>query len=142
MAIMNVGIAVDYSSDLYKKAQALCEGIEVKFGKDITIPFPMQQVNTGCGTDDCNALRMSVNYRKGGHSFYDGHNYPSSYYLNITPIETTEHGYRCMMFGGGNCTIAECNRNTEKQRGLAAKAVQNELVDIVYKALAYYKIKF
>ena len=56
--IMNVGIAVDYSSDLYKKAQALCEGIEVKFGKDITIPFPMQQVDTGCGTDDCNALRM------------------------------------------------------------------------------------
>ena len=142
MAIMNVGIAVDYSSDLYKKAQALCEGIEVKFGKDITIPFPMQQVDTGCGTDDCNALRMSVNYRKGGHSFYDGHNYPNSYYLNITPIETTENGYRCMMFGGGNCTIAECNRNTEKQRGLAAKAVQNELVDIVYKALAYYKIKF
>lgn len=140
--IMNVGIAVDVSSDLYKKAQALCEGIEVKFGKDITIPFPMQQVDTGCGTDGCNALRMSVNYRKGGHSFYDGHNYPSSYYLNITPIETTENGYRCMMFGGGNCTIAECNRNTEKQRGLAAKAVQNELVDIVYKALAYYKIKF
>lgn len=140
--IMNVGIAVDVSSDLYKKAQAICEGIEVKFGKDITIPFPMQQVDTGCGTDDCNALRMSVNYRKGGHSFYDGHNYPSSYYLNITPIETTENGYRCMMFGGGNCTIAECNRNTEKQRGLAAKAVQAELVDIVYKALAYYKIKF
>lgn len=140
--IMNVGIAVDVSSDLYKKAQALCEGIEVKFGKDITIPFPMQQVDTGCGTDDCNALRMNVNYRKGGHSFYDGHNYPSSYYLNITPIETTEHGYRCMMFGGGNCTIAECNRNTEKQRGLAVKAVQAELVDIVYKALAYYKIKF
>lgn len=140
--IMNVGIAVDYSSDLYKKAQALCEGIEVKFGKDITIPFPMQQVDTGCGTDDCNALRMSVNYRKCGHSFYDGHNYPSSYYLNITPIETTENGYRCMMFGGGNCIIAECNRNTEKQRGLAAKAVQNELVDIVYKSLAYYKIKF
>ena len=139
---MNVGIAVDVSSDLYKKAQALCEGIEVKFGKDITIPFPMQQVDTGCGTDDCNALRMNVNYRKGGHSFYDGHNYPSSYYLNITPIETTEHGYRCMMFGGGNCTIAECNRNTEKQRTLAAKAVQAELVDIVYKALAYYKIKF
>lgn len=140
--IMNVGIAVDVSSDLYKKAQTLCEGIEVKFGKDITIPFPMQQVDTGCGTDDCNALRMNVNYRKGGHSFYDGHNYPSSYYLNITPIETTEHGYRCMMFGGGNCTIAECNRNTEKQRGLAVKAVQAELVDIVYKALAYYKIKF
>lgn len=140
--IMNVGIAVDVSSDLYKKAQALCEGIEVKFGKDITIPFPMQQVDTGCGTDGCNALRMNVNYRKGGHSFYDGHNYPSSYYLNITPIETMENGYRCMMFGGGNCTIAECNRNTEKQRGLAAKAVQAELVDIVYKALAYYKIKF
>ena len=139
---MNVGIAVDVSSDLYKKAQALCEGIEVKFGKDITIPFPMQQVDTGCGTDGCNALRMNVNYRKGGHSFYDGHNYPSSYYLNITPIETMENGYRCMMFGGGNCTIAECNRNTEKQRGLAAKAVQAELVDIVYKALAYYKIKF
>lgn len=140
--IMNVGIAVDYSSDLYKKAQALCEGIEVKFGKDITIPFPMQQVDTGCGTDNCNALRMNVNYRKGGHSFYDGHNYPSSYYLNISPIETTEHGYRCMMFGGGNCTIAECNRNTEKQRTLAVKAVQSELVDIVYKALAYYKVKF
>lgn len=140
--IMNVGIAVDVSSDLYKKAQALCEGIEVKFGKDITIPFPMQQVDTGCGTDNCNALRMNVNYRKGGHSFYDGHNYPSSYYLNISPIETTEHGYRCMMFGGGNCTIAECNRNTEKQRTLAVKAVQSELVDIVYKALAYYKVKF
>lgn len=140
--IMNVGIAVDVSSDLYKKAQALCEGIEVKFGKDITIPFPMQQVDTGCGTDNCNALRMNVNYRKGGHSFYDGHNYPSSYYLNISPIETTEHGYRCMMFGGGNCTIAECNRNTEKQRTLAVKAVQAELVDIVYKALAYYKVKF
>lgn len=140
--IMNVGIAVDVSSDLYKKAQALCEGIEVKFGKDITIPFPMQQVDTGCGTDNCNALRMNVNYRKGGHSFYDGHDYPSSYYLNISPIETTEHGYRCMMFGGGNCTIAECNRNTEKQRTLAVKAVQSELVDIVYKALAYYKVKF
>lgn len=140
--IMNVGIAVDYSSDLYKKAQSLCEGVEVKFDKDFNIPFPMQQVNTGCGTDNCNALRMSVNYRKGGHSFYDGHDYPSSYYLNITPVELTEHGYRCMMFGGGNCTIAECNRNTEKQRGLAVKAVQNELVDIVYKALAYYKIKF
>ena len=140
--IMNVGIEVDVSSDLYKKAQALCEGLEVKFGKDITIPFPMQQVDTGCGTDECNALRMSVNYRKGGHSYYDGHNYPSSYYLNITPVELTEHGYRCMMFGGGNCIIAECNRNTEKQRGLAVKAVQAELVDIVYKALAYYKIKF
>jgi hypothetical protein len=46
------------------------------------------------------------------------------------------------MFGGGNCTITECNRNTAKQRGLAVKAVQDELVDIVYKTLAYYKIKF
>lgn len=140
--IMNVGIAVDVSSDLYKKAQALCEGIEVQFGKDITIPFPMQSVNTEGGTDDCNALRMSVNYRKAGHSYYNGKSYPSSYYLNITPVETTEYGYRCLMFGGGNCVIAECNRNTAKQRGLAVKAVQAELVDIVYKALAYYKIKF
>lgn len=140
--IMNVGIAVDVSSDLYKKAQTLCEGIEVQFGKDITIPFPMQSVNTECGTDDCNALRMSVNYRKAGHSYYNGKTYPSSYYLNITPVETTNYGYRCMMFGGGNCIIAECNRNTAKQRGLAVKAVQAELVDIVYKALAYYKIKF
>lgn len=141
MAIMNVGIEVDVTSDLYKQVKSLCEGIEVKFGKDFDIPFPMQEVDTGCGRDNCNALRMSVAYRKGGHSFYDGHNYPSSYYLNISPIERTEHGYRCMMFGGGNCTIAECNRNTEKQRTLAAKAVQNELVETVYKALCYYKIK-
>ena len=141
MAIMKVNIEVDKESDLYKKVQTLCEGIEVKFGRAFTIPFPMQTVETGCDKDDCNALRMSVDYRKGGHSFYDGHNYPSSYYLNISPVETTEHGYRCMMFGGGNCTIAECNRNTEKQRGLAVKAVQDELVETVYKALVYYKIK-
>lgn len=142
MSIMKVNIEVDKESELYKKAKELCEGIEVKFGKAFNIPFPMQDVVTGCGTDKCNALRMSVDYRKGGHSFYDGHNYPSSYYLNITPVELTDLGYRCMMFGGGNCTIAECNRNTEKQRGLAVKAVQDELVDTVYKALVYYKIKF
>lgn len=142
MSIMKVGIEVDKESELYKKVQTLCYGIEVKFGRAFNIPFPMQEVNTACGRDKCNALRMSVDYRKGGQSFYDGHNYPSSYYLNIKPVELTEHGYRCMMFGGGNCTIAECNRNTEKQRGLAVKAVQDELVETVYKALVYYKIKF
>ena len=142
MSIMNVGIEVDKESELYKKAKELCEGLEVHFDKAFNIPFPMQYVATSCGSDKCNALRMSVDYRKGGHSFYDGHNYPSSYYLNITPVELTEHGYRYMMFGGGNCTIAECNRNTEKQRRLAVKAVQDELVETVYKALAYYKIKF
>lgn len=142
MSIMKVGIEVDKESELYKKAKELCEGVVVQFDTSFNIPFPMQYVATACGSDKCNALRMNVDYRKGGHSFYDGHNYPSSYYLNITPVELTEHGYRCMMFGGGNCTIAECNRNTEKQRGLAVKAVQDELVEIVYKALAYYKIKF
>ena len=141
MAIMKVGIEVDKESELYTKAKALCEGLEVRFGKAFTIPFPMQEVATCCGIAKCNALRMSVDYRKGGCSYYDGHSYPSSYYLNITPVERTEYGYRSMMFGGGNCTIAGCNRNTEKQRALAVKAVQDELVETVYTALAYYKIK-
>lgn len=141
MALMKVNIEVDKESELYKKVQELCKGIEVSFGKAFTIPFPKQTVETGCGSDNCDALRMSVDYRKGGLSYYDGHSYPSSYYLNITPVELTDHGYRCMMFGGGNCTIAECNRNTAKQRGLAVKAVQDELVDTVYTALVYYKIK-
>ena len=138
--IMNVGITVDQTSELYTKVKRLCEGIEVKFGEDFTIPFPMQAVDTGAGNSECNALRFSVNYRKGGYSFYDGHKYPSSYYLNITPIEQTEHGSRYVMFGGGNCTIAECNRNTPKQRGIAANAVQSELVDIVYKSICHFKI--
>lgn len=141
MAIMKVGIEVDKESELYKKAKALCEGIEVTFGNEFRIPFPMQEVATGCGKMKCNALRMSVNYRKAGCSYLSGERYPSSYYLNITPVERTELGYRSVLGGGGNCTIAECNRNTEKQRGLAVKAVQNELVETVYTALAYYKIK-
>ena len=140
--IMNIGITADVESDLYKKAQELCKDIVVEYGKDITIPFPMQEVDTGCGKDKCDALRMRVSYRKAGRSFYDGHTFPSSYYLNITPIERTEHGYKCIMFGGGNCIIAECNRNTAKQQGLAAKAVQNELVDIVYKAFVHFGVKF
>lgn len=139
---MNIGITADVESDLYKKAQELCKDIVVEYKKDITIPFPMQEVDTGCGKDKCDALRLTVSYRKGGRSFYDGHTYPSSYYLNITPIERTEHGYKCLMFGGGNCIIAECNRNTAKQQGLAAKAVQNELVDIVYKAFVRFGVKF
>lgn len=139
--IMNTGVTVDETSELYAKVKSLCEGIVVSYGKDITIRYPKQEVDTGCGKDTCDALRLSIGYRKAGTSFYDGHRYPSSYYLSITPIEVTEHGYRCMMFGGGNCTIAECNRNTEKQRGLAAKAVQNELLDIVYKAFVHFKIK-
>ena len=142
MAIMKVGIEVDKESELYKKATELCEGLEVRFGVAFSIPFPMQDVDTGCGNDKCNALRMRVDYRKGGHAYYDGPSYPSSYYLNITPVELTEHSYRCIMFSGCNCTIAECNRNTAKQRGLAVKAVQDDLVETVYSALAYYKIKF
>lgn len=141
MAIMKVGIEVDKESELYKKATELCKGLEVRFGHDFSIPFPMQEVATGCGNMKCNELRMLVNYRKGGSSYADGHPYPSSYYLNITPSERTESGHRSMMFGGGNCTIAVCNRNTEKQRSLAVKSVQNELVETVYTALAYYKIK-
>lgn len=141
MPIMKVGIEVNKESELYKKVQSLCEGIAVKFGRAFTIPFPLQDVATGCGTEKCDALRMNVEYRKGGRSFYDGHSYPSSYYLNITPVKLTEFGYQCLMFSGGNCTIAECNRNTEKQRGLAVKAVQDELVDTVYTALVHYKIK-
>lgn len=141
MAIMKVGIEVDKESELYKKATALCEGIEVRFGKTLCIPFPMQEVAMGCDSMKCNALRMSVNYRKAGCSYYGGHPYPSSYYLNITPVQRTECGYRSMLSVGGNCTISECNRNTEKQRGLAVKAVQDELVETVYRALAYYKIK-
>ena len=139
--IMNTGITVDVNSDLYNKVKTLCEGIVVEYDKDFTIRHPMQEVDTGCGKSNCNALRFRVGYRKGGRSFYDGHSYPSSYYLNVSPIELTDRGYRCMMFGGGNCVIAECNRNTAKQQGLAAKAVQNELVDIVYKAIVYYHIK-
>lgn len=139
--IMNTGITVDVNSDLYNKVKTLCEGLVVEYDKDFTIRYPMQEVDTGCGKDKCNALRFRVSYRKGGRSFYDGHSYPSSYYLSVTPIELTEHGYRCMMFGGGNCTVAECNRNTAKQRSLAVAAVKNELVDIVYKAIAYYHIK-
>lgn len=141
MAIMKVGIEVDKESELYKKAKALCEGIEVTFGHAFSIPFPMQEVATCCGNMKCNALRMSVNYRKAGCSYLSGGSYPSSYYLNITPVELLEHGHRSLLGGGGNCTIAECNRNTEKQRGLAVKAVQNELVETVYTALVYYKIK-
>lgn len=141
MAIMKVGIEVDKESELYKKVQSICNGIEVKFGRAFTIPFPMQDVEMDCGTEKCDALRMRVEYRKGGRSFYDGHTYPSSYYLNITPVKLTEYGYQCLMFSGGNCTIAECNRNTEKQRVLAVKAVQDELVDTVYTALVHYKIK-
>ena len=138
--IMNVGITVDQTSELYAKVKKLCEGVEVKFGEDFTIPFPMQEVDTGAGRDKCNALRFRVDYRKGGYSFYDGHTYPSSYYLSIPPCEQTEYGYSSMMFGGGNCTIAECNRNTQKQRGIAAKAVQDELADIVYKSICHFKI--
>lgn len=141
MAIMKVGIEVDKESELYNKAKALCEGIEVTFGKGFNIPFPMQEVATSCGNMKCNALRMSVNYRKAGFSYLSGDSYPSSYYLNITPVELTEHGHRSLLGGGGNCIIAECNRNTEKQRSLAVKAVQNELVDTVYRALVYYRIK-
>ena len=141
MSIMNVGIGVDVSSELYKKAKELCEGIVVQFGKDFTIPFPMQEVETSSGRDQCNALRMRVDYRKGGRSYYDGHSFPSSYYLNITPVESKDGWFTCLMFGGGNCTIAECNRNTAKQRGLAVKAVQDELVETVYKSICYYKIK-
>lgn len=138
--IMNVGITVDQTSELYAKVKKLCEGIEVQFDKDFTIPFPMQEVYTGCGRSNCNALRFSVNYRKGGYSFYDGHTYPSSYYLSVTPVEQTETSVHYVMFGGGTCTIAECSRNTQKQRGIAAKAVQDELVDIVYKSICYFKI--
>lgn len=141
MAIMKVGIEVDKDSALYKKAKELCEGIEVTFGKAFSIPFPMQEVDTGCGNMKCNALSMSVDYRKGGISYFSGARYPSSYYLNITPIERRGLCHSSMFGGGGNCTIAECNRNTEKQRGHAVKAVQNELVETVYTALVYYKIK-
>ena len=135
------GIEVDTESEMYKKVQELCANIEVKFGRDINIKFPMQKVETGCGSDDCNALRLSVNYRKAGRSFYDGHSYPSSYFLNVTPVELVPTGYRCLMFGGFNATIAEVSRNTEKQRGLAVKALQDELVDVVYKSLAHFKVK-
>ena len=38
--------------------------------------------------------------------------------------------------------INECNRNTAKQQGLAAKAVQDELVDIVYKSFVKFGVKF
>ena len=138
--IMNAGITVDQNSERDAKVKKLCEGIEVQFDKDFTIPFPMQEVYTGCGRSNCNALRFSVNYRKGGYSFYDGHTYPSSYYLSVTPDEQTETGVSYVMFGGGNCTIAECSRNTQKQRGVAAKAIQDELVDIVYKSICYFKI--
>lgn len=140
--IMNIGIQVDTESDLYKKAVELCKGIEVQYNKTFTIPFPKQEVDTGAGKHKCDAFMMDVNYRKAGRSLYCGTEYPSCYYLNITPVELTEHGYTCPMFGGGNCIINECNRNTAKQQGLAAKAVQNELVDIVYKAFVKFNIKF
>ena len=140
--IMNTGVTVDTESDLYKKATELCKGLNVEYDKDFNIPFPRQEVETGCGKDTCDTLRMRVSYRKGGHSFFDGHAYPSSYYLNITPSTRTEFGYQCIMFGGGNCVISECSRNTAKQQGLAAKAVQDELVDIVYKAFVQFGIKF
>lgn len=140
--IMNTGVTVDVESDLYKKAVELCKDIEVHYDKQFTIPFPKQEVDTGCGKSKCDALMMEVSYRKAGRSLYCGTTYPSCYYLSIVPVELTPHGYTCLMFGGGNCIINECNRNTAKQQGLAAKAVQNELVDIVYKAFIKFGVKF
>ena len=89
---------------------------------------------------------MTLKYRKGGESYYDGNKYPSGYYINVCGVNVSyDGGFTIISTTGGagfNCTIAEVLRNTAKQRELAGGTVLKELPCILAKYLADFSIKF
>lgn len=140
---------IDVQSDEYKKADELVNGIsEVPFNRPIRFPIPQQLISCGRIGDEfaINAIDVTLKYRKGGESYYDGNKYPSGYYINVCGVKVSnDGGFAIISTTGGagfNCTIASVLRNTEKQRNLAGGTVLKELPNIIAKYIANFSIKF
>ena len=140
---------IDVQSDEYKKSDEMVAGIsEVPFNRPIRFPIPQQLISCGRIGDEfaINAIDVTLKYRKGGESYYDGNKYPSGYYINVCGVNVSyDGGFTIISTTGGagfNCTIAEVLRNTAKQRELAGGTVLKELPCILAKYLADFSIKF
>ena len=140
---------IDVQSDEYKKSDEMVAGIsEVPFNRPIRFPIPQQLISCGRIGDEfaINAIDVTLKYRKGGESYYDGNKYPSGYYINVCGVNVSYDGGFTIISttgdAGFNCTIAEVLRNTAKQRELAGGTVLKELPCILAKYLADFSIKF
>ncbi len=141
--------AINVQSDAYKRAFEMIKGTsEVPFNRPIRFPIPQQLISCGRIGDEfaINAIDVTLKYRKGGESYYDGNKYPSGYYINVCGVNVSYDGeFTIISTTGGagfNCTIAEVLRNTAKQRELAGGTVLKELPCILAKYLADFSIKF
>ena len=140
---------IDVQSDEYKKSDEMVAGIsEVPFNRPIRFPIPQQLISCGRIGDEfaINAIDVTLKYRKGGESYYDGNKYPSGYFINVCGVKVSNDGGFAIISttagAGFNCTIASVLRNTEKQRNLAGGTVLKELPNIIAKYIANFSIKF
>ena len=140
---------IDVQSDEYKKSDEMVAGIsEVPFNRPIRFPIPQQLISCGRIGDEfaINAIDVTLKYRKGGESYYDGNKYPSGYFINVCGVKVSNDGGFAIISttagAGFNCTIASVLRNTAKQRNLAGRTVLKELPGILAEYIAKFSIKF
>lgn len=93
-------------------------------------------VNGAFNNAAINRVDVSIEYRKGGMSYWDGTNRPRGYYFSISPYKLVDHGNgfisREVMIGAhgsGSCgCVLPCERQSKK-RFETACGMMNDLID-------------
>lgn len=97
-------------------------------------------VNGDFNNSGVNRIDVSIDYRKGGMSYWDGGMRPRGYYFSISPYKLVDHGYctsREVMIGvhgsGSADCILPCERQSKKRFETACGMV-DELTDKILPA--------
>lgn len=79
-------------------------------------------------TDNITHIRVSVDYSKGGTSYFDGRSRPRGIYIHANPIAITKDGFvRCLLGHGGCCVIEQLKAFSTRKLHAACQQVAEDL---------------
>jgi hypothetical protein len=89
---------------------------------------------------DVNAIKVIMYYDLGGYNYFSSQTKPRGYFINITPVQVSEHTEMMSLFGktsGGYVLLEQTDRYSQKKfdslMGKAQEAVDKWAAEVVRK---------
>lgn len=105
-------------------------------------------VNGDFNNNGVNRIDVSIDYRKGGMSYWDGGMRPRGYYFSISPYKLVDHGYytsRNVMIGvhgsGTTTCVLPCERQSKKRFTTACDMMDDLINEYLPAFLAKHGIE-
>lgn len=80
---------------------------------------------------DCNALKVSIFYLKGGCNWYSGKEEKRGYWVSFQPCSINENSVRCIPTDGVKQFLLEVTRQSQKRFNEAVKMISKEMLENV-----------